>query len=636
MELPVSFFNHDAQAGGFYPKSHVGIDVSSFGHGQNMLLEGIRGTGKTHVLKMVERHCLATFERNRVLPIFVSLAQINEHARKEPEEFRLHLYTHIVQRSVETLEKYKLELQEDKSLLQRSLDSIKTLFCIETSKTFDDIIKDIISVSEDLRFKLQFNLTSKNFKDSSGINSNLSCSANGKIGQKGIAEAGFEQKGNLTLSSNVEDNTMYVGSKLAHHNASAFLLEFLKQLQVILNLEHSLILLDECSEADYKAQVEIFRLFKAIRGGNSLLSDKNCCAHFIGSVYPQGATYYPKRNIDGFSFEPGHDCTVEFLEWDELDNKTYVSFFHDMLVSRLKELLAYDCEGGEAIKKIFEDKNSFLLAAYCANGTPRRFWEILKRGYDRGSKKISSKGVEIAIQEIANDQILTIGHLTNEDIDFINDIVDRLLGKNVDIRGNNKKNNINHPQYIYFSINRQHKHLLDRLVVQGAVHDKSRMRMKSKYTLKPIFSLDISLSYNFSIIPKKNFVRILSNEIPRCAKSDFAQAIDVKNNILESIYKISVNESDRDKLLFKDSILNTNSEHEITEAHGVIYSFVPGKFGFIEVSDGGPNAFFYHTQIDPEFQGQLNKGDKVRFKMSYSAKGRQGSSICKIDEYNDI
>ena len=171
MELPVSFFNHDAQAGGFYPKSHVGIDVSSFGHGQNMLLEGIRGTGKTHVLKMVERHCLATFERNRVLPIFVSLAQINEHARKEPEEFRLHLYTHIVQRSVETLEKYKLKLQEDKSLLQRSLDSIKTLFCIETSKTFDEIIKDIISVSEDLRFKLQFNLTSKNFKDSSGFNS---------------------------------------------------------------------------------------------------------------------------------------------------------------------------------------------------------------------------------------------------------------------------------------------------------------------------------------------------------------------------------------------------------------------------------------------------------------------------------
>jgi len=72
MELPNTFFNHDAQAGGFYPKSHVGIDVSRFGQHQNTLIEGIRGTGKTHVLKMISRYYLDNFERLKVLPISVN------------------------------------------------------------------------------------------------------------------------------------------------------------------------------------------------------------------------------------------------------------------------------------------------------------------------------------------------------------------------------------------------------------------------------------------------------------------------------------------------------------------------------------------------------------------------------------
>jgi Cdc6-like AAA superfamily ATPase len=121
MTLPSSFFNHDAQAGGFYPKSHVGIDVSSFTQKQNILIEGIRGTGKTHVLKMIEQHCFNNFDKLRILPIFVSLAQINEHARKDPDEFRLHLYTHIVRRCIHTIEKYKEYLQEDNSLLESRL-----------------------------------------------------------------------------------------------------------------------------------------------------------------------------------------------------------------------------------------------------------------------------------------------------------------------------------------------------------------------------------------------------------------------------------------------------------------------------------------------------------------------------------
>jgi len=327
-----------------------------------MLLEGIRGTGKTHVLKMVEKHCIETFDKTRVLPIFVSLAQINEHARKEPEEFRLHLYTHIVQRAVETLEKHKAQLQSDKSLLNRAFESIQKLFNLSNCKSFDEMLEEIKAIAENLRFELQFNLSSQNFKGTYSSSVSAADSISGKGGTKGIAEVNLEIKETTSSSTSLEDNTMYVGSKLAHHNASAFLLEFLKQLQVVLNLEHSLILLDECSEADFKAQVEVFRLFKAIRGGNSLLASKNCCAHFIGSVYPQGTTYYPKRNIDGFSFEPGQDCTVEFLEWDELDNATYISFFQNMFLNRLKGIVSYEGDKNSAIDDFFEEPNSFALA----------------------------------------------------------------------------------------------------------------------------------------------------------------------------------------------------------------------------------------------------------------------------------
>lgn len=55
--LDPNFFNHDAQAGGFFPLTHInpGFDIDSFirGPGKNILVEGIRGTGKTHILKMI-------------------------------------------------------------------------------------------------------------------------------------------------------------------------------------------------------------------------------------------------------------------------------------------------------------------------------------------------------------------------------------------------------------------------------------------------------------------------------------------------------------------------------------------------------------------------------------------------------
>lgn len=442
MEIPVNFFNHDAQAGGFYPKSHVGIDIAEFVQGNNLLLEGIRGTGKTHALKMVERYCLDNFQKVRVLPIYVSLAQISEHARKEPDEFRLHLYTHIVQRCIETVEIYKTILQTNTSLLQKAIQSIAKLFNINNAKTIEDIIESIKLTAERLRFELQFNLTSQSFKTNAGLSESISDEINGKVKAKyGPFEGEFSGSEKMSISSTKQDEETvnYMGSKLAHKNGANFIIEFLKQIQILLDLEHSLILLDECSEADPRAQVEIFRLFKSIRGAGSLLAGKSSCSFFIGSVYPQGGTYYPNRLNDGFNFEPGQDCTIEFLEWDETDIESYTLFFKELVLNRAKDVLDYKDAFDDLVGPLFDNINTFLLAAYGANGIPRRFWEILKRGYDKGQKKITHKSVDIAVQEIANNHVLCQGNITNEDFGFINNLIDRLLNKNVDIRMRNNK-----------------------------------------------------------------------------------------------------------------------------------------------------------------------------------------------------
>jgi cold shock CspA family protein len=651
MDFPNSFFKHDAQAGGFYPKSHVGIDVTDFGHYQNLLIEGIRGSGKTHILKMVEQDCILNYKKNKIFPVYVSLAQINEHVRAEPEDFRLHLYTHIVQRCVETVETYKESLQPDTGLLAKAIDNIKKLFNLNTNPSFDDLISEIKNVSENLRFQLTYNLSSKSFKDTNGIVDTKSDSVKGKAGAKVKgAEANFEaeHKSGTTASKQLEENTMYVGSKLAHRNASGFLLEFLKQIQIILNLEHSLILLDECSEADFQAQVEIFRLFKSIRGCNSLLSDKQSCVHFIGSVYPQGGTYYPTRDKDGFNFEPGHDCSIEFMEWDELDQQTYLNFYKDMFLYRTMAVIGYEGDFNDLVKEVFESYDGFLLAAFCSNGLPRRFWEILRRGYDKGTSKFLTKGLEIAVQEIANDQILGAGNLTAEDVNFINILVDRLKDKNIDIRTHNNKHGLSLPQYIYFSINRQYRFLIDKLIVQGAVHDKSRMRMKSKFTLKPIFSIDIALVYNFNIITQSNLVKTMMHDIPRCANNGFDQAIDVKNNLIIGVYnntyisddnttkrqnKVQRNKSKiESKPVINDSgdtITNIREKDVVIERASLTgtVKIIKALYGFIIVDDGGEDAIFYKAKLDQLLKKTLKPLDRVSFDLMITEKGRRADNL---------
>ena len=82
VSLDQRFFNHDAQAGGFFPLTHTnpGFDIDSFtgDNGKNMLIEGFRGTGKTHILKMIHSNCIEKYDVKKILPVYVSLARVSE------------------------------------------------------------------------------------------------------------------------------------------------------------------------------------------------------------------------------------------------------------------------------------------------------------------------------------------------------------------------------------------------------------------------------------------------------------------------------------------------------------------------------------------------------------------------------
>ena len=124
---------------------------------------------------------------------------------KDPDEFRLHLYTHIVQRCVETVEKYQKHLQPDQNLLKRALNSIISMFHLGNPLDITDTIATLKQTAEDLRFKLQFDLTSDTFKQADNTSNTSSKSVSPTIGFKS------EVEGSLSGSIKQEYNIMRYG-----------------------------------------------------------------------------------------------------------------------------------------------------------------------------------------------------------------------------------------------------------------------------------------------------------------------------------------------------------------------------------------------------------------------------------------
>jgi hypothetical protein len=153
------FFNQDAQAGGFYPETHTnpGFDIHKFisETGKNYLIEGIRGTGKTHILKMINELCLTDYQTKKILPVYISLAKVSEWIERDLGLFRIHMYANLVLTSINTIErnKEKIELAGNPDFV-KALKRIAQMFGLNEDEDFNKIIEKI----KDLHNTLLINL----------------------------------------------------------------------------------------------------------------------------------------------------------------------------------------------------------------------------------------------------------------------------------------------------------------------------------------------------------------------------------------------------------------------------------------------------------------------------------------------
>ncbi len=537
IKLDHTFFSQDAQAGGFFPATHInpGFDIDAFisGNGQNLLVEGIRGTGKTHILKMIASRCIETYPENRILPVYISLAEVSEWAEtsdwseKNIQIFRIQLYASMVSKTISTIETNKDKIRYKKDVPIGKIDKLKSMFGIKADHDLDYTLNDIKNLNEALLRRLTYNpeqiLEIKKVEEKEQVSAGLKVQPT----QIKIDElSGFFE----------ERDVKSIGKNLSYDYAAKFIIEFFKQLRELLCYKHVILLLDECSETSDEAQVEIFRLLKLIRGALTSNMEENY-AYFCASVYPPYSTNYPSK-IKGntFNFDPGHDASVEYLQLDELSDE-YETFFRELTRKRLE--LVFGRSVSEPINEIFENEGAFVLATYAANGIPRRYLEILNQGYsslcqrsssETNIEKISQKDIESAIQVLVASQILSRNKLTSIDFKIIDDISQRVSKRNKKTETENKEKAKPLPANVYFTINYSQFEQFNNLLLQGCVHDKGRTRLKKYYkdegSQGPLFMLDLSLALHNGAIDKRRAIEIYRSDLKKNAKSGYLYCQD--------------------------------------------------------------------------------------------------------------
>jgi len=538
IDINPTFFNHDAQAGGFFPVTHTnpGFDIDSYisGTGKNLLIEGIRGTGKTHILKMISSKCIDTYPKNKILPVYLSLAKVSEWEGKDIHLFRIQLYANIVHETISAIEREKAKIIYRKTGTETALDKIRQMFGLEIKGDIETILKKIKELNDDLLSKLTYN--------QERVLSKLRAETERKLGISGktkTIQVSWDDIEKLIS----EKELLFVGKNLAYENAATFIIEFFKQLKLILDYKYTILLIDECSETSSEAQIEIFRLLKLIRGAFVADLEMNF-VYFCASVYPPYSTNYPsKTRGHTFNFEPGQDASVEYLQLDELADD-YETFFHDLTKKRLE--FVFNKTIPNPIKTIFDSEGAFFLAAYCSNGIPRRYLEILKQGYenlcqrsggDGEIKKISLKDIEDAIQIVASNQILSPSKLEPEDFKIIEEISQRIGKRNRKTETENKGKTTPLPANVYFTILRSQFDSYINLLLQGCIHDKGRTRLKKYYREEgsqgPLLMLDLLLCIQYGAIDKRRAIDIFRRDLKENAKSGYLSCQDFNLNQFE-------------------------------------------------------------------------------------------------------
>lgn len=226
-----NFFNHDAQAGGFFPKTHInpgfGIDTYISGTGKNMLVEGIRGTGKTHILKMISSKCIDTYPEKKIFPVYISLAKVSEWQGSDIRLFRIQLYANIVAETISTIELQKARIGYQKTGTEKTIDTIKSMFGIKSEKDIDEILKDIKELNENLLEKLTYNQEKvlkrvrSEQQESAAVKASSSIQITWEVLDKYLKEKEMQ----------------FVGKTLSYDNAAGFIVEFFKQLNHLLDCQ---------------------------------------------------------------------------------------------------------------------------------------------------------------------------------------------------------------------------------------------------------------------------------------------------------------------------------------------------------------------------------------------------------------
>ena len=532
VKLEPQFFNHDAQAGGFFPSTHVNqsFDIEKFiqSRGKNGIIEGIRGTGKTHILKMVANRYLLDFSKFKVIPVYVSLAKLSQFSENEIKRFRMQLYANIVLESINFIEKHELVLDYPKKETSLgALSLLKRLFRIKTEKDFQGTIREIKQLNESLLQKLTYNPQNVSIRQADTVKGGIQTKLTPLVAE-------------LTSESEREKKVDFIGTNLSHENAAEFISQYFKQLKNTLELSFSLILLDECSETSKKGQIEVFRLLKLIRGASEADIKQNYI-YFLAAAYPPLATYYPSRiQGDSFNFELGQDASVDYLQLDETLEE-YESFFSELTKKRLKYLSGNGSSSQEAnILDIFDTPRAFTLAVYAANGIPRRYIEIMKQAYDNlqqrssataeANRKITFRDVEAAIQIVVSNGILAQNRLTQRDFAYLDEIVNRFARRNKKQETENKEKEKPVPAIVYFTTARSQISYLANLIIQGAIHDKARTRVRKFYREEALqgelMSLDLAVAFYNGAIAKSRAAEIFKKDLNDNSKSGYVWVLD--------------------------------------------------------------------------------------------------------------
>jgi hypothetical protein len=537
VKLGAQFFNHDAQAGGFFPNTHINqsFDVDKYlqQRGRNCIIEGIRGTGKTHILKMVADRYLKNFSEYKIVPVYMSLAELSQFS-DDIQRFRMQLYSNLVLKSISFIEQNKemFSYNTEKST-STALFYLKKLFKIRDDKDFDATIREIKRLNQTLLQKLTYNPHNVSMRRAD--NQRISVQTRLFPLTSGNLDVGNETE--------TEKKIDFIGTNLSHENAAAFILEYFKQLKQILGLSASLILLDECSESSRAGQVEVFRLLKLIRGASTETDMLQNYIYFLAAAYPPQATSYPSRlQGDSFNFDLGQDASIDYLQLDETLEE-YESFFSELTKKRLRFL------GGESfssdkvsILDIFDSEKAFTLAAYAANGIPRRYIEILKQAYDNLQQRTSAtavsddvakltvRDVESAIQIVVSNSILAQNRLNARDFALLDEIVNRFTRRNKKQETENAEKAQAVPAIVYFTISRSQMNDLANLIIQGAIHDKARTRVRKFYRddalQGELMSLDLAVAFYNGAILKSRAAEIFKKDLKDNSKSGYVWCLD--------------------------------------------------------------------------------------------------------------